>query len=63
MTIPTDHDLVMIMPVGKHKGEYLDNLPSDYLLWVAENFSQEKIAQAADRIWQWREKNNQHEGG
>lgn len=26
-----------IMPFGKHKGEYLGDIPLDYLIWVYEN--------------------------
>ena len=57
----------MYMPFGKHKGEELDDIPSDYLHWLAENCDQDLIASAADEEYQWREDNNAHfweeEGG
>ncbi len=27
----------MTMPFGKHKGEHIDDVPLDYLMWVYEN--------------------------
>ena len=50
----------MIMPWGKHKGEEIVDLPSDYLHWLAENCEHDNIATAADEEWQWREDSNLH---
>jgi hypothetical protein len=54
-----------IMPYGKHKGKTFDQMPSSYLLWVAENWKEDcainkKICEEADKEWQWREKMNEH---
>jgi hypothetical protein len=48
------------MPYGAFKDKIMEKIPSGYLLWVAENFKDEKICCAADKEWQWREKYNQH---
>ncbi len=45
------------MPRGKHKGEYICDLPTDYLLWIAENWSEKSdqdksICMAADIEYQ-----------
>jgi len=48
------------MPYGKFKGKIMEEIPSKYLHWVAENFDNEDICEAADKEWQWREKYNQH---
>jgi hypothetical protein len=50
----------MRLPWGKHKGEDIEDVPSDYLRWLAENCEQDYIATAADEEWQWREDNNAH---
>lgn len=50
----------MIMPFGKHRGKDMEDIPSSYLKWVAENIDKEDVAMAADEEWQWREENNQH---
>ncbi len=55
----------MKMPFGKHKGCEITDLPSSYLLWIAENWREDSphnkaICEAADIEWQWREKNNCH---
>lgn len=48
------------MPYGKFQGYKIENIPSGYLLWIAENFNDEKICVAADKEWQYREKWNEH---
>jgi len=55
----------MKMPCGKFKDHDIENLPSWYLLWIAENWNERTerdwcICQAADTEWQFREKNNCH---
>lgn len=50
----------MKMPWGKHRGKDIEDVPSDYLLWLAENCDTEKIAVAADKEWDFREKTNTH---
>lgn len=50
----------MEMPWGKYKGKAMFEIPSSYLLWMAQNVDNEKICAAADREWQWREKHNNH---
>jgi uncharacterized protein (DUF3820 family) len=54
-----------IMPYGKYKNKLLSKMPSSYLLWIAENWSEDtpinkKICKLADEIWQDREKYNEH---
>ncbi|MFB5623239.1 MAG: putative quorum-sensing-regulated virulence factor, partial [Nitrosarchaeum sp.] len=29
------------MPYGKYRGKYIHELPSAYLLWIAENWSED----------------------
>lgn len=48
------------MPAGKHKGERLSELPSDYLYWVAENWSEDRIASAADSLYRERSDKSEH---
>jgi len=55
----------MEMPCDRYKGHDIESLPSDYLKYVAENWNERterdrKICAAADKEWQWREKNNCH---
>lgn len=50
----------MKMPWGKHKGKDIEDVPSDYLQWVAENSENERLAVAADEEWDFREKTNSH---
>lgn len=50
----------MEMPWGKHKGKDIEDVPSDYLRWLAENCDNERIAIAADEEWDFREKTNSH---
>lgn len=50
----------MIMPWGKHKGEFIDQLPSGYLKWLAENCENDEIASEADDEYRWRSLNQEH---
>jgi len=50
----------MEMPYGKFRGCDVDDLPSGYLKWVAENFKDDIIASKADREWQERERFGTH---
>lgn len=52
----------MIMPFGKHKGADIEDLPSGYLKWVAENVDDEELAEAADAEYRWRSDHNAHTG-
>lgn len=54
-----------IIPFGKYKDRYIEEIPSYYLLWIAENLSEKnlfekRLIKACDDEWQWREKNNCH---
>ena len=56
----------MKLPFGKFKGREIEELPSSYLLWLAENMDEsnplnKKICIEADKEWQFREKHNCHE--
>ena len=42
-----------VMPYGKYKGKRLDEVPTDYLLWLAENVS-DPICAFADTVFQFR---------
>jgi hypothetical protein len=55
----------MLMPYGRFKGKELDELPSAYLLWLAENIKEDTernkaLCLSADKEWQFREKHNLH---
>ena len=50
----------MKMPYGAFKEKEMHEIPSGYLHWVAENFKDDKVATAADREWQHREKHGEH---
>lgn len=50
----------MRMPWGKFRGKNIDELPSWYLLWLAEHSKDDKIATEADTEWRDREKWNEH---
>ena len=44
----------------EHKGKKMEELPSKFLRWVAENAFDDRLATAADQEWQFREKFNDH---
>lgn len=55
----------MLMPYGKFKGKPIEELPSSYLRWLAENINDEykkdeSLCLAADKEYQYREKNGCH---
>ncbi|MGH8373262.1 MAG: putative quorum-sensing-regulated virulence factor [Gammaproteobacteria bacterium] len=54
-------DSETVMPFGKHKGKTIEDLPSSYLHWLAENCEDEDICAAADEEYRWRSDNNAHE--
>lgn len=59
-----DKDRV-IMPWGRFKDKYIDEIPSDYLSYVAREWDEDtpfkkKIVVECDREWAWRENNNCH---
>ena len=50
----------MRMPWGKHKGDDIEDVPSGYLRWLAENCEDDTIASAADEEYRWRADNSAH---
>lgn len=50
----------MQMPFGKYIGQDLEDIPSSYLRWLAENCDDDEICEAADEEYQWREANRKH---
>ena len=55
----------MKMPWGKFKGKDIHDLPSSYLLWIAENVNEDsdfnkKIVKEVDQEYSHREKYNTH---
>lgn len=58
----------MKMPYGKFKGMEIEELPSSYLRWLAENLNEygalgAKICKEADTEYQFREKTGTHHEG
>ena len=49
-------DKKFIMPWGVHIGEYLCDLPSDYLEWLESNIENERIIKLAEAELDDREK-------
>jgi hypothetical protein len=48
------------MPRGNYKEREMDELPSDYLLWVAQNWDDEDICCAADEEYSRRTDESRH---
>lgn len=44
----------MLMPWGKHRGQDIEDLPTDYLKWLAENCDDDDVCEAADEEYRWR---------
>lgn len=59
MNINTDPGLTRIY-FGKYYGNLLQDIPSSYLKWLAENCDNDEIATNADLEWQYREKYGKH---
>lgn len=45
---------------GKYKGRKMEDLPSSYLKWAAENFSNDTWAAACSLIWNYRKETDTH---
>jgi len=52
-----------IMPWGVHVGEYLCDLPTEYLEWLETNIEDQKIVSLATDELEDREKNKKYVGG
>ena len=55
----------MKIPFGKYKGKEIVDLPSSYLLWIAENVKEDiprnkMVVKECDEEWCFREKFNMH---
>ena len=50
----------MKMPWGKFKGDEIEDIPSGYLRWLAENCEDDLIATEADEEFQWRTDTGEH---
>jgi len=44
----------------KYKFRLLQDLPSNFLKWIAENCNKKNVAEDADAEWRFREKHNCH---
>lgn len=38
------------MPFGKHKGEFLEDVPVDYLIWVVDKVREKRLVDAMLKI-------------
>lgn len=45
----------MRMPFGKYKGDEMDDLPTHYLRWLAENVSDSAVVKEAEDLLAMRE--------
>jgi len=48
------------MPWGKYRYKRLEDIPSSYLIWVAENVKDNTVCTMCDLVWRWREENGEH---
>lgn len=48
------------MPWGNYKGEKLEDIPSDYLRWLARECYDDDIATMADELYQERSDEGSH---
>lgn len=44
----------MIMPWGLHKDKDMEDIPTDYLKWLAESCDDDDICLAADKEYRYR---------
>ncbi|KKM79221.1 hypothetical protein LCGC14_1352090 [marine sediment metagenome] len=50
----------MRMPFGKHRGEKIEDLPSDYLRWMKNEMDDEELKEAAEEEYSQREDEGTH---
>jgi len=50
----------MIVTFGKFKGRMIEEIPSSYLRWLAENAHEEDVAQEADAEYVYRTDHHGH---
>ena len=50
----------MIMPWGKYQGVDIEELPSGYLKWLAENCDDNALCEAADKEYRYRDDHSRH---
>ena len=50
----------MILRFGRYRGWDLEDIPSSYLRWLAENCKNDFVATEADKEWKWRERFDKH---
>lgn len=54
-------DPELVMPFGKHKGRIIEELPSSYLRWLAENLEDEdEVVEAAEAEYNYRRDHGGH---
>ena len=49
-----------IMKWGKHEGEMLSDIPSDYIRWLSTDAESDLVREAADAVYNHREETNTH---
>ncbi|MGO9372705.1 MAG: putative quorum-sensing-regulated virulence factor [Syntrophobacteraceae bacterium] len=54
------HDGTMVISFGKYRGKTIEELPSGYLKWIAENVDDDDLCEAADAEYQWRSQHGTH---
>lgn len=50
----------LIIPFGIYRDKEIEDIPSDYLNWLARSCDNEKITIEANKEYQFREKYNRH---
>ena len=49
-----------VLEFGKYKGTTIEEVPSGYLKWLAENSYQRYVRNIADAVWRYREQFGLH---
>jgi len=52
--------MAYVLPWGIYRGKTLDDVKSSYLRILAESCHDQKVAEYADALWQWREEMDVH---
>ena len=50
----------MVMPFGKYRNRKIEDIPSSYLKWLAEEAEDDDISDAADEEYRWRSDHDAH---